>query len=204
MKKLILVVILLGVMVYCYNWQSPTINYDTKYSPEECINLDLDIKQKVAIGSFNIDYIENSRPSCINPYFPSIKIHSKIVHNAWLQVVYTDQQQWKVFIDSADKEKYPLVYPFYTMEDNFYDAPLWIYNLQSKIRWEGHVYPVKVVGNQIIFVDGVAWGFEILPLKLRPKMIIPRLITEKEFAVDFEFLKSELKQYKLTQNKTID
>jgi hypothetical protein len=30
-------------------------------------------------------------------------------------------------------------------------------------------------------------------------MIAPRLITEKEFAADVEFLKSELKQYELTK-----
>jgi hypothetical protein len=99
MKKLIL--LLSGFIIYCYSWQSPTINYDTKYSPEECINLDLNKKHTLAVSDFDIEYVENSNSECINPYFPSIKIHSKSVHNAWLQVVRTNHQKWEVFIDST-------------------------------------------------------------------------------------------------------
>ncbi len=98
MKKLIL---LSGFIIYCYSWQSSPINYDPKYKIEDCINLDLNKKHTLAVSNFDIEYVENSNSECINPYSPSIKIHSKSVHNAWLQVVHTNHEKWRVFIDST-------------------------------------------------------------------------------------------------------
>ena len=202
LKKLILLTLAV-LVIYVSSWKSSEVNHNTKYSIEGCMHLGK--KKNIIIGDFNIDYVENSMVDCFNPNFPSIKINSRTQHNAWLHVVHTNNDNWKIFIDSVDKLKYPLMYPFYSMknnpydefngtDNNFYDAPLWTYNLikTKKMRWEGHAYPVKITDNQIMFFDGIAWGFELLPFKLHPKMITPRIITENELKSDLEILKVEL------------
>ena len=76
---------------------------------------------------FQIDYIEDSSKELQNSYFPSIYIKSIDKVDAWLQIIRTDsiEEKLKILIDSADKKKYPEIYPFYCLGNSFYDAPRW-------------------------------------------------------------------------------
>ena len=151
--RYILGITLLIIGIFAYTWESPDINYNSKLSVSDCIALD---EKNIMLGDFIIRYSENSSPDCVNPYFPSIHINFSGKHNAWLHIVRTNDENYRIFIDSVDKNKYPELYPFYQKLDNpysefalgdgdFYDAPLWIYKLwQPEVEWIGHAYPVDV------------------------------------------------------------
>ena len=107
----------------------------------------------------------HNKTHCLNPTFPAIHIHTKTEHNAWIHIVYTDSPQWQSFIDAPLQTA-----PFYSWEQDFYDAPLWRYSLFHKPLsfWKGHVFAVQV-GNKIVkCLRGFEWGFQLLLPALRP------------------------------------
>ena len=172
----------------------------------DCIQLD---EKNLKVGDFTIRYSENSSPDCINPYFPSIHINFSGKHNAWLHIVRTNHENYRVFIDSVDKNKYPELYPFYQKIDNpysefasgdgdFYDAPIWFYKLwQPEVEWIGHAYPVDVdyQSRVVRFYGGISWGFKFGNYRLRPSIILPTTIGGSEIKSDWEILKSALDGY---------
>lgn len=204
----IIFLILLMIGFLLYSWESPDINYNSKLSVNDCIKLD---EKNLEVQDFKINYIENSSPNCINPYFPSIHISFKKEHNAWLHIVRTNDKNYKVFIDSVDKDKYPDLYPFYNKIDNpysefssgdndFYDAPLWFYRIwHPEIEWVGHAYPVQVddISRSITFYEGIRWGFKFGSYRLRPSMILPTIIGRNNIESDWEVFKTALDGYKL-------
>jgi hypothetical protein len=147
----------------------------------------------------------------VNPYFPSISISFGKKHNAWLHIVRTNSENYRVFIDSVDKNEYPKLYPFYQKLDNpysefagsdnnFYDAPLWTYRIwHPEVEWIGHAYPVNVDYQLkvVSFYQGIRWGFKIGNYRLRPIAIKPTVVGKYAVECDWNIFKSELDGYKM-------
>jgi hypothetical protein len=186
---------------HMYSWQNPDVN----------LNYTLTIHQTIYNGPhktlrinscgtiFEINYVDNSPLEAINPYFPSIHIIGTADYTAWLHVIRTDSNDstLKVFID-AGKE----IYPFYTLDKNFYDAPHWRYSLFQKpvSFWKGHAWAV-IVNNKvkkIKCIGGIEWGFELPFFSLYPKMIIPNALSRKNWDNDKKFLEKNLHEYEIT------
>ena len=144
-----------------------------------------------------INYITNSAKNCINPNFPSIHITGDNYFNGWIHIITTDSKNsnLKKFIDKDNKNP-----PFYSINRDFYDAPLWnIYTNSDKIRfWEGHAYPIKIdyTNKNIKIFDGIKWGFVLKNFK-KPSTIISQTIEESEVEEDLYFLKTQIKDFTL-------
>ena len=120
--------------------------------------------------------------------------------------MYTDTPypKWQQFIDATntwpenDNEN-AKDYPFYTLEQDFFDSPHWVYSLFSKPLsfWKGHVYAVKVDHQHktIQCVGGIEWGFRLSFFHLRPQMITPVVLTSEDWKKDWSFVKTTLKDY---------
>jgi hypothetical protein len=138
------------------------------------------------------------------PYFPSIHIKAIKLHNAWIHIVYTDAQTQKLrtFIDAANIDSSSSTYPFYTYEQDFYDAPLWTYSFFNKpLRfWKGHVFAVKVDHQKksIHCMGGIAWGFELSYFRLYPKAILPQLLNKDDWDKAWQILEEKLPGYSQT------
>lgn len=206
LMKLSIIILIIGFLIY--SWESPDINHNSKLNIRDCIALD---EKKIQIGDFTVSYNENSSTDCINPYFPSIHISFRKQHNAWLHIVGTNHENYKVFIDSVDSNKYPELYPFYQKDDNpysefasknndFYDAPLWSYRIwHQEVEWVGHAYPIEIddISRSITFYEGIRWGFKFGNYRLRPQMIIPTVIGKNDIKSDWEIFKTALGGYSL-------
>ncbi len=189
-------------------WKSPDVNLSSERSIHTCIHSDnskLHFKLGAQPGKhFEIDLIENSKPDCLNPYFPSIHIQMNDKHNAWVHIVYTDSiiPQLQMFIDAENKDNPNSAYPFYTYEQYFLDAPLWTYSLFSKplSLWKGHAFAVKVdhENKAITCIGGIEWGFLLSPTRLRPKAINPKLLDEQAWKKAWQLLQEALPGYKQT------
>ena len=142
---------------------------------------------------FEIDLIKNAGRQCANVGFPIIHVTTQAPHNAFLQVVYTDSAlpELRQFIDAADAVKYPEIYPFYTLNQDFDDAPKWSYSFFVKPvrRWDAHVYAVQMNHEQgtIHCVGGIKWGFEFSYFSLSPQAITPSALTQEDWKKDWEF-----------------
>jgi hypothetical protein len=136
---------------------------------------------------FDIFWVENAEPKAINPSFPSIHIQTTACHNAWIHMVYTDSKipEWTIFIDAQNKHTSGTAYPFYTYEQDFYDAPLWTYSVFNKPIhcWKGHAFAVTVNHDKktIHCVGGIQWGFELSWFKLRPVAIHPSCLSQQDW-----------------------
>ena len=148
---------------------------------------------------FYVNYVESANKDASNPYFPAIHIQTDVFHSGWLQVVRTNTEL-KCFIDT-----YPEGYPFYTLDQDFYDAPLWTYVLlwHKSMLWEGHAYAVKVDDKEktIMCFGGIGWGFGLKWYALYPEMIKPFSLGNDEWKKDWEVLKDGFKNYKIILNK---
>ena len=125
-----------------------------------------------------------------NP-FPTIRVYTKIPHEAWLQVVYTDSKDSKLqqFVDAADPSRYSHIYPFYTLEKDFQNTPQWRTSfLFPPIHfWKGHVYAVKVdpIRKVIRPVGGIEWGFTLSRFSFFPDTTTPlRRLKEEDWKRD--------------------
>ena len=203
-----LIVLLISLVLWIMTWRSPDVNLLSEWNINTCIDGDTR-KLHFKLGAkprkhFEIDLIENSKPGCLNPYFPSIRIQTNDEHNAWVHIVSTDSKvpQWKMFIDAENKDIPHSVYPFYTYEQDFFDAPLWTYSLLSKPFnvWKGHAFAVKVdhKNKAIICIGGIEWGFELSFIRLRPKAIHPQLLDENAWGQAWQVLQNTLPGYKQT------
>lgn len=182
-------VIFFSVVLYLITWESQDINEHNR-SLESCIKYSTFGATNVQILSssytFDVD-LARSDSTCINPYFPTIKITAlnNDIHDAWLHIVHSDTnaEKWRVFID-ADQNNYP----FYSLNKKFLDSPLWLYGLISKplSYWEGHAYSVHLKDGKIEFLGGVKWGFKLSFFNLRPVMIAPAPLTKKDFEDDIK------------------
>lgn len=133
-----------------------------------------------------------------NPYFPIIHIKTDQEHNAWLHIIRTDclDAALQEFIDSDGAAQSS----FYTLNQDFYDAPLWRYMLFSKplSYWIGHAYAVKVDHEKktIKVIGGIKWGFRLSFFPIKPQMILPSYLHLEDWQSDWEVFKRELKGYK--------
>ena len=176
-------------------WTSPNINLSSVKNIHASIHDD-HRKLYFKIGTrqgkyFNVYLVNNSAPECLNPFFPSIHIQASQSHNAWVHIVYTDSKapEWRTFIDAANVDSPGSAYPFYTYEQDFYDAPLWTYSLLKKPLsfWKGHAFALKVDHHRktIECIGGIEWGFELPLVKLRPKAIHPKVLGRLEWEQAF-------------------
>lgn len=135
----------------------------------------------------SLDYIENSPLNCKNPYFPSIHIIAKDSHSGWIQIVHTDSKDYGSFLDTI-----PSIFPFYTREQNFYDAPMWNYSLFHKplSTWTAHAYAVQIddKNKRIICIGGIEWGFKLNYFNVYPQMIKPTTLSLENWNKDGESL----------------
>ena len=182
-----------------YLWQSSDINWNRTKTIHQCIYEDKH-KQSFKLISmqnfFEVNLVQNSDTSCINPYFPSIHIKTDCDHTAWFHIVVTNSEDIELqeFID-AQKESYP----FYTLEKDFYDAPTWRYTLFSKPLsfWKGRAYAVKIDHNTktIKCIGGIQWGFTLSYFHFRPQIIIPSGLTTQHWEQDWLIFKNKLPDY---------
>ncbi|MEZ5315063.1 MAG: hypothetical protein R3E91_02475 [Chlamydiales bacterium] len=204
--KIVFTIILLCVLslgFYAYNWQSPDVNQSASSNLHQCIYKS-DDKSNLKVISLNnefvITYVENSDHDCFNPYFPAIHITTQAKHNAWLHVVYTDRNDIKDNQIFVDTDKAPDIYPFYNLGQEFYDAPLWRYSLFSKplSYWKGHAWAVEVdhENKTIKPVGGVSWGFNLSYFQIRLICITPSALNEDDWVNDWQIFKMKLSEFK--------
>lgn len=204
----VLITLLCFLIIWLGTWKSPDVNHSGDTNIHTCIHSDdrkLHFKLDAGGGNnFDISLVENSKPNCLNPYFPAIHIQASQHHNAWVHIVYTDSKapEWRTFIDAANIDSSGSTYPFYTYEQDFFDAPLWTYSLFNKpIRfWKGHAFAVKVdhQNKSIHCIGGIEWGFELSYFRLRPKPIRPRLLNKEHWGKAWQILQEKLPGYSQT------
>ncbi|MFP3012409.1 MAG: hypothetical protein ACEY3D_05615 [Rickettsia sp.] len=190
--------ILYGVN-FALHWHNPEVNNEVAYDIRNCLYKNAHNSLQVnSMGvAFDISYTPNAEKNCVSPTFPAIHIKTGDEHNAWLHIVRTDcsDKELQEFIDGDIK----LNYPFYTLEQDFYDAPLWRYTLFSKplSYWFGHVYAVKVdhAHKTIKVIGGIKWGFKLSYFPIKPQMILPSPLNLKDWQEDLNIFKEELKGY---------
>ena len=186
-----------------YDWKSSDVNYACKRDLYHCI---YDSKHcrgtAVSMDSeFVFNYVENADSDCINPIFPAIHITTKAEHTAWLHLVSTDNimPALQKFIDSTDQKQIDTIYPFYTLNQDFYDAPLWRYTLFKRPLsfWKGHAYAVRVDHQEktICCMGGIEWGYELLYWRIFPKAIMPRALTVQDWEKDWVLFSEALPEY---------
>lgn len=134
---------------------------------------------KIKENFFEISFIENSPKTCINPNFPSIHISTSFSHNAWMQVIFTDSNELELkhIIDSDTSSD---LFPLYTTEENFFDAPKWSYTILHKPikTWIANCYALNIDNvKKLITIHGpIEWGFYFkYPFSTKPQMIHPNL-----------------------------
>lgn len=104
-----------------------------------------------------------------------------------------------MFIDSEDPLNENSIYPFYSLESDFYDAPLWTYSFFNKSLsfWKGHAFALytnhqnKIVMN----LGGIEWGFELSFLRIKPIEINPKLLNHTDWNIAWQLIKGELPEY---------
>lgn len=145
--------------------------------------------------TLDVHYVARSARKTVNPNFPSIHLATSTPHNAWLHIVRNDAGGANTFIDASEA-----LYPAYTYDQDFYDAPCWNSSLWSKpLRyWHGHAYPVEIDNENktIRFVDGgVHWGFQMPFFTFGPRAIVPRIVSDEEKRDDIEYLQTQLSSF---------
>lgn len=204
----ILITLLCFLTIWLDTWKSPDVNHSGDTNIHTCIHSDdrkLHFKLDAGGGNnFDVYLVENSKQNCLNPYFPSIHIQAHQPHNAWVHIVYTDSKapEWRIFIDAANVDSPGSAYPFYTYEQDFYDAPLWTYSLFNKpLRfWKGHAFAVKVDHQKksIHCIGGIEWGFELSYFRLRPKATAPQLLNKEHWEKAWQILQEKLPGFEQT------
>ena len=184
-----------------YHWENPSVNRNSHIDMHTSIHESIDYKNN-GIGSmgslFDVHYVEHAHKNALNPYFPAIHITTDASHTAWLHVVRTDTvyKESQCFVDAE-----PDVYPLYTNQQDFYDAPHWRYTLHTKPLsfWEGHAYAVQIDNESktIRCVGGIGWGFRLTYTALRPQMIVPYPLTVDDWQRDWLVLSKALEGYNL-------
>lgn len=153
-SKIVFTIILLGVLslgFYAYNWQSPDVNQSASSNIHQCIYKSKNkrnLKVKSLNNEFAITNVENSDHDCFNPRFPAIHITTQAKHSAWLYVVHTDSNDIKdnqIFVDTVDPDKAPDIYPFYNLGQEFYDIAFRkkLYSSLDELQTEVNEWPKK-------------------------------------------------------------
>lgn len=190
--------LVLAGLIGTYRIKNPGFNNAATVTVQQAIYDNNPIHQQlVSAGTpFDVQYVPRSSKEACNPGFPSIHITTTIAHNGWLHIVSTDAlspagvKGW-MFIDAQ-----PDHYPFYTRDQDFYDAPCWNSTFLHKplSTWHGHVYPVMIDDEKGTFQlqrGGVLWGFEIPVFGMGPRAIVPRALSDEQIAHDMAYLASK-------------
>lgn len=192
MKKILFISILLVVMRLFHKYNHVPIQPENIQNIHDCIYSSYPIR--VNIKNFIINYIEHSGEQCVNPGFPSIHIQSKLPCDGWLHIIHSDNKYLSSkpngeFIDAS-----PTLFPFYTLEKDFYDAPYWFYTFFYKplFYWKGHAYAVQINHEQkiITVVGGIEWGFTFSIFAFKPQTIRPRELSKIELSQDLKVFSS--------------
>ncbi|MCX4079794.1 hypothetical protein N7280_04065 [Rickettsia rhipicephali] len=108
---------------FALHWHNPDVNNEVADDIGNCLYKNAHKSLQVnSMGiTFNISYTPNAEKDCFNPSFPIIHIKTDAKYNAWLHIIRTDcsDKELQEFIDGDIK----LNYPFYTLEQDFYDSP---------------------------------------------------------------------------------
>lgn len=197
-KFLGIFLVFLASLTFISDWPRFEVNLKNTKNIHQCIYENQ--PESYLINSNGIDFhialAPNADSNCINPHFPAIHIKTIEPHNAWIHIVRTDNNhdELKVFVDAVNMQS-----PFYTLEQDFYDAPLWRYSLLSKplSYWKGHAYAVMIGPDKktIKFIGGVSWGFELSYLHIYPQKIFPDSLTFDDWKRDFLLFEEKLKTY---------
>lgn len=109
--KLILVAFITFIcflIIWLSTWQSPDVNRSGETNIHTCHSDDRKLHFTLDAGggnNFDVCLVENSKPNCLNPYFPSIHVKASQSHNAWVHIVYTDSKapEWKFLLTQKIK-----------------------------------------------------------------------------------------------------
>lgn len=208
MKKILVVGFLLAIVGFAWyasQWESPSLNRAyTKSAHQALYESDYYTLAYSTMGTqFLVSVAPHAPNEAINPHFPIIHMKTPAPHNAWLHIVRTDSKNRNLrrFIDSVENAEG--IYPFYSLEQDFYDTPLWRYTLFDKPLsfWNGYAYAVQVdrQAKTIKCVGGIAWGFRLSDFSLRPEALPPKSISTAEWKRDWQFFKEELENFTLTE-----
>lgn len=195
-----------------------TINmHDSIYENCDFINLKIESMGNV----FDVFFVKNASSKAINPHYPCIHIKPTNIENdsqfKWIQIVYVSGST-KIFSDAfkyiTNRNKIDIYldtlancFPFYPVKvpSDFYDAPLWGYNLNnwknffkpSISSWQAHTYLFKLKegSNTLICLGGIGWGFKfawywLYPISIHPFRLCNNLWqTDKQILKDFFYSK---------------
>lgn len=189
--------LLISCAMFFYNWKNPEFNRSSTKSIHQCIYGGAHHNKKISsMGNvFDINYVSKATIDCINPYFPAIHMVTNGMHNAWVHIVYTNCSNFELqkFIDMG---KDPDICPFYTLEQDFYDAPHWSYTFFKKplTMWKGHAYAVQIDHQKRVIqcVGGIEWGFFLDNYSFYPKHISPSALTMQNWEKDASLFKEKL------------
>lgn len=186
---------------YVLGWKNPPQNLNSKKSIYNSIHDTKHTTTSMASmnHNFTMYYVSHTCPKSTNPYFPAIHITTDVKScNGWIQIVHTDTNdpQWQHFIDAP-----PTCFPFYTLENELYDNPIWNYLLFYKpcSSWIAHSYAVSInhQTKTITCLGGIQWGFKLSYFKLRPCMILPSALEIESWKQDCLIVAQALKDYKI-------
>ena len=138
----------------------------------------------------SVHFVKHAAPNCVNPNFPSIHISTEAKHTGWVQVIKTDQHgPYAHFIDTVEGSKF---FPFYSFEQDFFDAPLWSYGfiLKPISYWVAHAYAVEINKEKktLSVKGGIRWGFRLKSFSMYSETIPPQSLAFIDWKSDWNFI----------------
>lgn len=120
-----------------------------------------------------------------NKNYPMISIETNNEIIGYIQIVRTDSNEssLKEFIDSGSQ-----IFPYYTKEKIFFDAPIWSFSLFQKpiYFWDAHIYAVLKTKEVIPLIK---WGFHFKYFfSLSPSADKPCNLIKSDIERDKKFL----------------
>jgi hypothetical protein len=120
-----------------------------------------------------------------NKNYPMISIETDNEIIGYIQIVRTDSTEFslKEFIDAG-----PSIFPYYTEEKFFFDAPIWNFSLFQKpiYYWDAHLY--AVLKNKEV-IPLTKWGFHFKYFfSLSPSVDKPCNLAKSDIEADKKLL----------------
>ena len=179
-----------------YNQKSTKTIESTIYDNPNHETIDL-----ISMGHhFTVNFVRSADKESQNPGFPALHINLRQEgYGGLVHIIKTDHVDHKTFLDAAPFDTFPDIYPFYTKDQDFFDAPFWTYNVLSKSisYWIGHAYAVIIDDEvkTIQCIGGIGWGYRIPWYWPYPRMIQPYALNLENWIEDKEIFNQQQSHY---------